>query len=410
MRKLKIKQGIIKNAVLVQKASFFNAKFQTTLSCSLKDKYVQTELENAEEKVNYKNKSKKSKIWNTILLVVNFLVIVGIFTYFSLTNGNIYLGELFKLDIAWIYLLCAVLMFLLNSLIETLKYYQLIKKSTGKRRFFLSMKTHFLGRYYDNITPFGAGGQPFQVFYLNKHDIKGDKATSIPVVKHVFQLVAFLIVSIAVLVANIFIPYTRNVIIIVVAAISALANGAIVGTIFLLSVSKKIGPAFIIKLLKFLNKIRIVKNYKVTFFKVCKFVKNYQKSMKSFAKSKLTIFIQIILSILTYVSFYAIVYFIYLAFLPVSQAAQVSYLTIFSCMILCDLTASIMPLPGGSGLAEISFDALFKNWFASNVFTWAMLIWRSLTYFIYIFIGGVQIFSSYIKSLIIKRKQNINKK
>ena len=129
--------------------------------------------------------------------------------------------------------------------------------------------------------------------------------------------------------------------------------------------------------------------------------------MKSFTKSKFTILIQLLLSILTYVTFYAIVYFIYLAFTPVSGIHGVSYLTIFACMILCDLCAGIMPLPGGSGVAEISFDGLFGKWFAPGIFAWAMLIWRFLTFFMFIIIGGVLIFSSYIKSVI---KDRLNQK
>lgn len=404
MHKLKLKQGVIKNVALIKKAPVFSAKFQTTLSCSLKDKYTEQELNKAKEIIDYKNKSKKSKIGNLILLIVNFIVIVGIFVYYSLTSGIVHISDLFKLDIAWIYLLCAVGMFLIYNLIETLKFYQLIKKSTGKKRFFLSMKTHFLGRYYDNITPFAAGGQPFQIFYLNKHDIKGDKATSIPLVKHVFQMLAFSIISICVIIANIFIPFTRNPILIVLAVIATIINGALIGTILLLSVSKKVGPSLVIKTLKLLNKLHIIKNYKVTFFKVSRFVKNYQKSMKNFTKSKFTIFVQILLSILTYVSFYAIVYFIYLAFAPESGLMGVSFITIFSCMTLCDLCAGVMPLPGGSGAAEISFDALFRQWFAPGLLTWAMLIWRILTFFIFVIIGGIQIFCSYIKS-VFKRKR-----
>lgn len=408
--KKNLRKGILKNAVLVKKTLFFGKQFKTTISCSLKEKYTDEEIKRATEKIDYKNKNKKKKFGNLILLIVNLIIIVGIFIYYSQTNDNVHLIDLFKLDIAWIYLILAVLMFISYNLIETFKFYQLIYKGTRKRRFFLSLKTHLYGRYYDSITPFSAAGEPFQIFYLNKHDIKGDKATSIPLVKHVFNLAALAILGIAVLLANIFFNFTSNKIIIVLAIISTIANGAIIALIVLLSVSKKVGPSIVIKLLKLANKMHIIKNYKVTFFKVSRFVKSYQKSMKQFTKSKLTIFTQILLSLLTYMSLYAIVYFIYLAFLPVGDIANVSFLTIFACMMLCDLCAGMIPLPGGTVGAELSFDALFHKWFVPNLFTWAMLTWRILTYFSFIIIGAILTFSTYVKSLIKRRKIKENKK
>lgn len=398
------KKGIIKNAIFIKKALFFGKQFKTTISCSLKEKYAEEEIKRATEKIDYKNQSKKKKIGNLILLLVNLIIIVGIFVYYSQTNDNVHLLDLFKLDIAWIYLVLAIVMFFANNLIETLKFYQLIYKGTGKKRFFLSLKTYLYGRYYDSITPFSAAGEPFQIFYLNKHKIKGEKATSIPLVKHIFNLAALTILGLSVLIANIFLNFTTSKIIILLAVISTIANGAIILLIILLSVSKKVGPSIVIKFLKLANKMHIIKNYKVTFFKVSRFVKNYQKSMKQFTKSKFTIFSQIFLSLLTYVSCYAIVYFIYLAFLPVGDIANVSFLTIFACMMLCDLCAGMIPLPGGTVGAELSFDVLFHKWFVPNLFTWAMLTWRILTYFSFIVIGAILTFGTYVKSLLKGRK------
>ena len=75
-------------------------------------------------------------------------------------------------------------------------------------------------------------------------------------------------------------------------------------------------------------------------------------------------------------------------------------------MILCELCTSIMPLPGGTGMAEISFDALLKNWFSVTLFPWALLIWRILTYFVYIIGGILKMIISFLCSAF---KKQINK-
>ncbi|MGN1208511.1 MAG: flippase-like domain-containing protein, partial [Christensenellales bacterium] len=156
-----------------------------------------------------------------------------------------------------------------------------------------------------------------------------------------------------------------------------------------------------------LNKMHIIKNYKVTFFKVARFVKSYQRSIKDFSKSVWTILLQLFFAFFTYFATYTLAYLIYLAFLPLNPAPViVSWADVLCCAVLCDLCAGIIPLPGGTGMAEISFDNLFKRLFSLTVFPWALMIWRTFTYFIYIVIGGVSMSFSFLKF----NKKNNNKK
>jgi uncharacterized protein (TIRG00374 family) len=56
---------------------------------------------------------------------------------------------------------------------------------------------------------------------------------------------------------------------------------------------------------------------------------------------------------------------------------------------ICNLVSHIIPIPGGSGVAEISFMTMFAALFAETAGTavWAMLIWRILSYYHIIFQG-----------------------
>lgn len=408
LAKKKLKKGLLKRVVLVKRSCLKGKVFQTTFSCSLTKKYIEEDVKQASYKLK-ERKQKKKKITNIILLTVNLLIVVGVFVYYGFTSGIKSFRELIFENVAYKYLLIAVALFLFAIVVDTLKYYQLIKKSTGKRRLITSLNTHMIGRYYDCVTPFAVGGQPFQIYYLLKKGLSGSKATSIPLAKHFFNMIAFTIISIVVLISQLAMPLTASPVIITLAIIGIISNFVIVLIILLFSVSKRVGPALVIKILKLLNKMHIIKNYKTTFFKVAKFVKNYQRSMKDFSKSAWTIFVQIFLAFLSYVAIYSIVYFIYLAFLPLnSSPVIVSWFDIFCCAVLCDLCSGIMPLPGGTGLAEISFDSLFKRLFSITVFPWALLIWRILTYFAFILIGGLKVIFSFFKSLKKSKTENMN--
>lgn len=404
--KKNINKTIIKKFALIKKAKFYGANFQTTYSCSLKKHYDEIEFNKAKNKVEQRN-NKKKKLTSAILLVVNLIIISGIFVYYGLTSGIESPGNLLQLNIDYKYLILAVVALIVVNFIDSFRFAQLTYKTIGKFKLFLGFKTHITGKYYDNITPFAVGGQPFQIFYLNKKGLPADKATSIPLAKALFTNIAFSLLSIIVVVLNIFLHITTSPVIIVISIIGFIANAGLIFLIILLSTSKRVGPILVIKVLKLLNKLKIIKNYKKTFFKVSRFVKNYQKVFISYAKSIWTVISQVVLAIITYIATYLIVYFIYLAFLPESGSlSTLSYFHIFCSMILCELCTSIMPLPGGTGMAEISFDALLKNWFSVTLFPWALLIWRILTYFVYIIGGILKMIISFLCSAF---KKQINK-
>ena len=53
---------------------------------------------------------------------------------------------------------------------------------------------------------------------------------------------------------------------------------------------------------------------------------------------------------------------------------------------LIELSSSFIPLPGGSGMSEISFSVIFSQFLDGQTF-WALLLWRFSTYYIYLLQG-----------------------
>ena len=78
----------------------------------------------------------------------------------------------------------------------------MIHKTTGKHRPYLSLKTAILGKYYDNITPLGSGGQPFQIYYLTKGGVPGAESMYLPVASFFLNQLAFLILCIMAFIVN----------------------------------------------------------------------------------------------------------------------------------------------------------------------------------------------------------------
>ena len=120
--------------------------------------------------------------------------------------------------------------------------------------------------------------------------------------------------------------------------------------------------------------------------KVLRFVKQYQFCIKSFAKSPGTIISVFISSLGSLISNALIAYFIYISF---TEAPIVSWWDIVCKCFICDLAVCFVPLPGGTGATELSFNSLLGSLFTEGTLFWGILIWRFLTYYLYIIQGAI---------------------
>lgn len=340
------------------------------------------------------NKSPKKKIWSFIFLVVNIVIVL--FILLGMLEGDNVVG-LHELTVNYWWLLAAFACFGVIMLSEQLRFMFLIKKSTKRRRPFLSYKTAAIGRYYDAITPLSTGGQPFQVYYLTKRGVKASSAISIPLAKYIIQQIVFTILSIVCIIGSVSFLKTDmsgvgSTIVSVACWVGFGLNFAVVFATLLISTSK-LGHKLVIGVLKLLNKVRIVKDYDKYYAKLINIVEEYQRTIKFFAKSPKLLISVFFLSLVSIVAHYSVPFFIYCAFSLTFEPTLWLEMIVISLMI--DLAASFIPLPGGSGVPELSFTALFMASFGPATF-WALLLWRIITYYGFVVQGLVVTIYDYV--------------
>ncbi len=346
-------------------------------------------LSDSTEKV-MESRSSKGRIFNICCFALSVIILIVTLVYqgnkFGVHDINFSLFD----GIRYKYLILIVFAFILIMLFDSLKTHVLLYKSTKIHRPFLSYKSTAICRYYDCVTPFAFGGQPFQVFYLNSRGVKAGIASSVPLAKYMFSQVAFCVISLVMLCIGASYYGDSSGVVVTVSIISLVISLLFLFTIIFISVSKKIAPKVIMSIINALHKIKLVKNPKVYFTKVMRTMLEYQRSIKYYLKSFWTTFITMVLSVGMIVLKACIPYFIYLLLTP--GQAEVSFFVIFSKFIICELATTFIPLPGGSGMAEISFTALFASLFVgdnSGFLFWALLLYRISTYYIYLLQGLV---------------------
>lgn len=351
------------------------------------EKIIEHKIENAQEDVEpTKKKSKNKRLFTILFFILNMAIVVAIFWSFANEQGGIQpLNTLFANSPKWSYLFIALGMYLATVLCNTAKFSILIHNKTGKWRLWFSFKLATIGRYYDLITPMGSGGQPFEIYYLKKDGYSGDTATAIPLAKYMIWQFAF---SILCLIILIFFPqtYASSTFVLVCAWVGISVVVLLFLFVFFMSITKKMGASLVVGVLKVLHKMKIVKDYRKALEKVLRFVKQYQYCIKSFAKSPFTVIGATIATLGSIIFNALIAYFVYASFVSIPE---IGWWEIICKCTICELAVCFIPLPGGSGATELSFNALLGSLFPAGTLFWGILIWRFLTYYLYILQGAL---------------------
>lgn len=337
-----------------------------------------------------KQSSKKKKIINAVTFMINIAVVVCILA-FQLFNSKVTgFDEIINNGkFRWWFAIVILLCFALVMFLDTERATKLLKKSTKRSRPFLCYKMNAIGRYYDCITPMSTGGQPFQVFYLNKHGVEAGTAISIPIARYVVFQIAWTFIS---LFATIYssINFAETNLVSVASYVGFILNALMIVGVWILSVGK-IGKILVAKGLKLLCKMKIVKSYEKVYDKVMDTVSGFQTTMKKYTNN-IWQFLRLVLSnMLQLIVQFSIPYFIYL--MLGGNPSGTVYITIWVYAILCDLASGFVPLPGGTGMAEIAFTMVLTPIFPDGTVFWGLLLWRFMNYYIYLIQGlGVLIY------------------
>ena len=335
--------------------------------------------------VESKTQQKKIKKSTWFFLLCNILIVGAILAYSLITQGIKPISELLAQKPMYRFFFVALLIVCAIYLIEGVSYSILLKKTTGKFNFFLGLKIGIIGKYWDHIKPIGSGGHVTQITYANSRGCPGDAATSIVIVKYLSHHTAFLILGIVAL-AMPFNLFGSEVIIKYLATAVVVINLAIMAFIFLVSVSKKACSLLVVGGLKVLRKLKLIKNYRKSLAKSLHFIREYQRYMRAFARNPFIILSELLLNSLSLILTSMLAYCVYLMFYPNGIENGIKIITM---SFICSFALSIVPIPGDSVVAEMSFVAMFSKLFTEGTTFWAVLLWRILTFYIFIIVGFV---------------------
>lgn len=264
-------------------------------------------------------------------------------------------------------------------LAETLKYVFMMRSLKVPVRKKTAFETAALGKYYDNITPSGIGGQPFQVYNLYKNGYSSGTSLAMALTAFLTMQTGFILLAILV-----FVLFGDTVTIVpirITAYIGAVCYSIVPIMIVLFTVAKNTA----LKILRFAvhlgAKLHILKDEEGKYQTFSKTLEEYRDGILLMSRKRGRFILLFALSFAFQVFISSIPYFVLLAFNGQASYFEVLAMTIF---VYCSIT--IIPTPGNSGAAEGSFYLIFSRLDPTGLF-WSMLVWRGICYYSFIVIG-----------------------
>lgn len=382
---------------------------ETIEELGISEEIINEKMKNVYELKNPK-KRKKSTIINIFMLLINlvlmFFIVRSLFN--SLDDTNIVSIFNQQGEKMW-WLFGGLIMYIVFILIQVLMYRVLIKNLSGRKSWKIAYDAAIVGKYYDNITPFAVGGQAMQILRLTENGIGAGVSTSIPILKMMINSGVNALLALVFFVFGLpFIPKTsilNDILILlleIVGVIGLIITVIMALFIFLISSGTLVTRTLISGVLRLGYKMKLVKDYRTTYKKVMNQVAEYKFSMSYLWKHKKILLQLIFYSVLECISYGSLAFFVAMAF--TDNLGSSIYMFFFMCIVkyyLCSMASCYIPLPGGTGLMEISFILLFGMGLGNNM-GWALLAWRFLTYYLIIIHGFghelTRIFANLIKS------------
>ncbi len=329
-----------------------------------------------EQKDTSKNKRRLGML---ITLLVN-LLIVG---YIALREFRQDAGRAERIQVSGInpfFLILGAACFFLALGMVSLKYRRMLMVNAGRDEKKVAFEVAALGKYYDNITPFGAGGQPFQILFLRKQGFPAGTCAALPIADFLTQQFAFVLIGIVVFIAN------RKVIdmapvIRVSAYVGLLVYSAVPVGIVLSTIAPRFVRAVVGWVCRLLQKIHILKDAAHTAEGIYGALDEYSVSIRSLSSRPHFLALMMLFSLIYQAAILSVPFFMLRAF-----GGTGDWWMVFSLVVYIYAAITIVPTPGNAGAAEGSFYAVFASLESGYLF-WAMIAWRLLVYYSWIVVG-----------------------
>jgi len=287
--------------------------------------------------------------------------------------------------ISWILIACILQFGMI--LFESLAFDQIIKSYDKNYSFKKTFELSLMTKFFNGITPFSTGGQPMQVYFLNKDGFRVTKATNIIMQNFILYQLALVTVGTTCLGLNVYFDYFASTKLLkYLVTTGFIINSLVMVGLFVISFSKKFNEFIVNLVLDILTKLKIVKNREKQEEKWMERCNDFHEGATYIKENKFLCFKGYIYNLLALIMLYMIPYFV---FKGLDSSVNISLLSVSVASSYVAIIGSFVPVPGASGGIEFGFLQFFGNFLGGSLLSAGLLIWRTITYYLTMIIGAL---------------------
>lgn len=325
------------------------------------------------------------KYKKNIILVIIFAFIV----YFYIVSKNdmsLFMEKFNQINLFW--LLLAFVLMLMYWVIESHIFNIFIKLYDKTFSLWKTIKLVLATTFFNNITPFASGGQPFQIYYLSKTTTKSSDAISITMLNYIVFQIATIIIGLFFLITKYF--YFRELLgdyafLIPIGFLCTLFITVLLGS---LAMSRRIYHVFFDLVLGKISKWKIFRRFNIEAKKqgLIEYVNQFSGESKTLFKNKMLMISTIIYNFIKILIFYSIPILILLS---IGEKVDGNIMNILAVSSFTMMFIAYIPIPGSTGAAEGSFHTLISVFYQESSVLFCLLLWRMATYYLGLIVGYI---------------------
>ncbi len=330
-------------------------------------------------------KRKRSSIpWGLIFNLCIIGLTIGLIVFFIFSKDGLIdlLNSGLKINVFW--LILALAMHLLNIGIDATIIYLFVRRSTPAFTPWNALVVSMVGQFYCAVTPSASGGQPMQILTMTRQGVKGANGSAALIQKFLvwqFVLTSYSIAAMA-LRFSMFVQ-SLDFAMWVLTIVGFLVQVLTIVLLLLASYSKRTTFKVIGGLYKLLGKMRILKNVDEKLKKLDGTLTSFHDCNKDLNKDKGLVVEVYVLTFIQLTALFLVPFCIARSF----GQDGVGMFDMICAQSFVSMVSGLVPLPGGSGAAEYCFSAFFSAAFNEQMIKSAILIWRTMTYYLTIMIS-----------------------
>ena len=324
----------------------------------------------------------KKKIFNIILLIV----FTGIVLYFSLKdNFSATINQIITMDLR--YLFVAFFLLFIFWIFRSYPMYSFCKKINNNFKYKQSFQLTLRTQFFNAVTPFATGGQPYQIYYLKQCGINYAASTGIVLQNFIVYQIALVTLGLVALFCNMIFGIFNNAPLLQkLIALGFIINTLVIVVMFLVAFDRKVNKKLISLGIIVLTKLHIVKDKEKQLKKWDESINSFHENAKILLKDKINFFCNILYNFIALCCLYLIPFFVYVA-MGKGTGLNPGVAIITSAYIM--IIGSFVPIPGATGGLEYGFVQFYGNFFTGSILSATMLVWRFITYYFGLIVGAI---------------------